>query len=73
LYPNPATDQVNITSSTAISKITVVNYVGQVVYTNEVNDVTSLTLNTASYDNGIYVVKLDTESGVVTKRVTIAK
>ena len=73
LYPNPATDQVNIASSVVINKVTVVNYVGQVVYTNEVNDVNSLTLNTASYDNGVYVVKLDTENGVITKRVTIAK
>ncbi|PLX12525.1 MAG: hypothetical protein C0598_05780, partial [Marinilabiliales bacterium] len=34
---------------------------------------TSITLNTSSYENGVYVVKLETENGVITKRVTIEK
>jgi hypothetical protein len=30
-------------------------------------------LNTSSYESGVYVVRIDTENGQVTKRVTIAR
>ena len=66
-------DRVNITSSQAMSHITIVNYVGQVVYDAEITDQNALTLNTGSYDAGIYVVRITTSNGVVTKRMTITK
>ena len=73
LYPNPASDRVTITSSVEMSAITIVNYVGQVIYRAELNDVNSIDLNTGNYDAGVYVVRLDTENGIVTKRMAIAK
>jgi hypothetical protein len=73
LYPNPATDRVTISSSLEMSRITIVNYVGQVIYRAELNDVNSIDLNTGNYDAGVYVVRIDTENGVVTKRMAIAK
>jgi len=73
LYPNPATDRVTISSSLEMSRITIVNYVGQVIYRAELNDVTSIDLNTGNYDAGVYVVRIDTENGIVTKRMAIAK
>ena len=73
LYPNPATDLVNVTSSQAMTHITVINYVGQVVYDAELGNTLSAELNTSSYESGVYVVQIDTENGVITKRVTIAR
>jgi hypothetical protein len=73
IYPNPATSLVNITSSVEMTRITVTNYIGQVVYQSDLNDDTSVKLNTGSYENGVYVIRLDSESGVVTKRVIIAQ
>ena len=73
LYPNPASDRVNIASSYEISRITIVNYVGQVVYDAEINAERSLTLNTATYDAGVYIVKIETDNGMVTKRLAITK
>lgn len=73
LYPNPAQDLVTVTSSLPMTKITVTNYVGQVVYTNEMYEATSVELNTSSYQAGVYLVKIDTENGVVTKRVVISR
>lgn len=73
LYPNPATSFVNITSSVEMTRITVTNYVGQVVYMSDLNDETSVKLNTASFNNGVYVVRLESENGIVTKRVIIAQ
>ena len=57
LFPNPATDILNITSSETISEIEIVNTLGQVVYRTEVNgdnavcDVNGLTA-------GIYIVRI---------------
>ncbi|NOX86051.1 MAG: T9SS type A sorting domain-containing protein [Chlorobi bacterium] len=73
LYPNPARELVNITSSQTMSHITIVNYVGQVVYDADITDQTKVTLNTGSYDAGVYVVRISTDNGIVTKRMTITK
>ena len=73
LYPNPATDRVHVTSTQEMSRITVINYVGQVVYQSELNNETAVTLNTSSYENGVYVVRLETENDVITKRFVIAQ
>ena len=73
VYPNPAQDVVNVTSTLPMTQLTVTNYVGQVVYNNEMNDATSVQLNTSSYQTGVYLVKIETANGVVTKRVVITK
>jgi len=72
LYPNPASNLVNVTSTHEMNRLTVTNYVGQVVYTSE-DAGTRVELNTNSYQPGVYLVKIETESGVVTKRVIIRK
>jgi hypothetical protein len=73
LYPNPATDRATVSSSQTISHLTVVNYIGQVVYDSEIGDLNKVELNTSSYDAGVYIVRISTESGIVTKRLTVAK
>jgi hypothetical protein len=54
LYPNPATDMVNIKSDYTIESITVYNFAGQVVLTEAVNN-TTYRVNTANFDAGIYL------------------
>ena len=73
LYPNPASDRVNITSIHDMTRITVVNYVGQVVYVEDVDGANKVELETDSYQTGVYVVRIETESGIITKRVVIKK
>jgi hypothetical protein len=73
LYPNPASDRVNITSSQSMDHITIVNYVGQVVYNSELSGEQHIVLNTGSYEAGVYIVKINTSNGVVTKRMTITR
>ncbi|NQU31990.1 MAG: T9SS type A sorting domain-containing protein, partial [Bacteroidetes bacterium] len=72
VYPNPAQNMVTVSSSVSMTQLTVTNYVGQVVYTSKVN-ATSVELNTSSYQAGVYLVKIDTDNGVVTKRVIISR
>jgi hypothetical protein len=72
LYPNPATDRVNIASSVTFDRITIVNYIGQVVYDAEVNAENSVVINTSDYEAGMYIVRINTENGIVTKRMAIS-
>ena len=72
VYPNPARDILNITSSTDITHVTVMNYVGQVVYNQKVVEDNSLELSVAGYETGVYIVKVETTAGIVTKKITVA-
>ena len=71
LFPNPASDMVNI-EATGINRVTVINAVGQVVYDIEV-DAAKTQLNTASLESGVYMVRINTENGMVTKRMSIVR
>ena len=59
LFPNPATNILNITSSETISEIEIVNTLGQVVYRTEVN-ADNAVCNVNGLANGVYVVRLRT-------------
>jgi len=72
LYPNPAQDMVTVTSTMPMTRLSVTNYVGQTVY-SEVSTTSKVVLDTHSYLSGVYLVKIETENGVVTKRVVITK
>ncbi len=72
LYPNPARDQVTITANTEMTRITVINYVGQLVLSSEMSQ-NKVVLNTSDFESGIYLVRIETESEVITKRFAIAR
>ena len=66
IYPNPATDFVNIVSPQEIKDLSVFNFVGQVLYQGKTN-----MLNTSNYKSGIYFIRIKTDEGIITKRLTI--
>jgi hypothetical protein len=70
LYPNPARDQITIEAAD-MTRLHIVNYVGQVVYSQEFDNVNSKKLNTQNYQSGVYVARIYTESGIITKRFII--
>nr|NQU91780.1 T9SS type A sorting domain-containing protein [Bacteroidota bacterium] len=71
LYPNPATDMVNITTNFMIKHMKVVNYVGQVVFESDIDQV-SYQINTSNFGSGMYFVQIETNDGtVITKRLTV--
>ena len=73
VYPNPAVDYVNVNSTVDINTITVLDYLGQLVYEMKVVENNNIKLNTASYEAGVYFIKIYTEEGIAIKRVTITK
>ncbi|MBR5982210.1 MAG: T9SS type A sorting domain-containing protein, partial [Bacteroidales bacterium] len=57
MFPNPASDILNITSSETISEIEIVNVMGQVVYRTDVN-ADNAVFDVEGLTNGIYVVRI---------------
>jgi hypothetical protein len=62
VYPNPATNSVTVKSTQIISSVQIINFVGQTVYSANVNkDFTNI--NTSDLTGGIYFLKVNTDAG----------
>jgi hypothetical protein len=72
VYPNPATNNVVIESA-QMNRITVMNAVGQVVIDRGIEGEQRHDLNTSTYEAGVYMIRIETTEGVVTKRLTIVR
>lgn len=72
IYPNPANNVLNITSTENINLVEVYNMMGQMVGMYEANDVNTQ-INTTHFANGVYTVKIETENGTSTKKFTVAR
>jgi hypothetical protein len=71
VYPNPANDNVNVKSTYTINALEVMNYVGQTVYRN-VNVADKATrFSVSALQSGVYFVKVTTEQGIRTVKVTV--
>jgi len=71
VYPNPANDVVNIVSTNDIKTIEVLNYIGQMIYTNNNVSLKKVQLNVTSFKTGVYFVKITTTSGIKTTKITV--
>lgn len=72
IFPNPAGNFVTIQSEIKISQVTIVNNLGEVVFTKE-NPVEMLRLNTSDFPKGIYLVRLYSPEGALFKKLIINK
>jgi hypothetical protein len=70
VYPNPATDVVNVKSDVQINSVKVYNYAGQVIVNEEVNSM-MYQLNSSQYQSGIYFFQIETDEGTISKRIII--
>ncbi len=71
IYPNPAKDKVTIESE-GMRHITVVDALGQVVYDAEQKTDQAI-LNLSAYGSGVYMIRIITEHGTATRRVTVTR
>jgi len=67
LFPNPATDILNITSSETISEIEIVNVMGQVVKRFEVNSDNAV-CDVEELKAGVYMVRIHAASATLSQR-----
>jgi hypothetical protein len=61
---------VNINSDVAMKTVRIVNYTGQLVYSENAFS-NSLSINTSNLAKGIYVLQLETESGWSSQKLII--
>jgi hypothetical protein len=73
VYPNPATENVNVKSDYTISQIEVLNYIGQTVYNKTDVKAKVTKIDVANFQTGVYFVKVTTEQGVRTVKITVTK
>jgi len=72
VFPNPASNLITVNSKEKIKQLTLLNIVGSVVY-KQLVDANNANINTISLLNGIYFVQIETEQGIVTKKIQIVK
>ncbi|MEN8224018.1 MAG: T9SS type A sorting domain-containing protein [Bacteroidota bacterium] len=70
IFPNPASDYVKIKSEGVMTSLSVYNYVGQQLSSEKVHNAV-YTLSTSAYLPGIYLIHIETNDGVVVKRIII--
>ena len=69
VYPNPAKNFVTI-NGTGITEIFIYNFIGQTVYHETVKE-SEFVVNTANFDEGLYIVKVSTEKGYESRKLII--
>ena len=72
IFPNPANNVLNINANCNINRVEVYNMMGQMVGMYDVNDMNTQ-INTMSFANGVYTVRIATENGMSTKKFTVAR
>jgi len=70
IYPNPVTDQLNITSENEMIQVDIFNQLGQKVFSQTVKN-NFFNLNTTGYNPGVYYVRITTENGIATEKVMV--
>jgi hypothetical protein len=73
VYPNPATDNVNVKSDFTVTSIEVMNYTGQTVYRNTTVNSKTTQFNVSTLQAGIYFVKVATDQGARTLKITVTR
>ena len=71
IFPNPATEIVNVVSSYTITNVEVMNFLGQAVYTQQGVDQKATKINVSNLQSGVYFVKVTTQQGVRAVKITV--
>ena len=71
IFPNPASEVVNVKSDFAMSGIEVISYLGQRVYTQTCKGDKEVQMKVSALPSGIYFVKVNTEQGVGMVKVAV--
>jgi hypothetical protein len=73
IYPNPANEFVNVKSDYNISRIEVLNFIGQTVYSVNTANTKVVKVNTSSLEAGVYFVRVTTSKGNRTAKITVVR
>lgn len=71
VFPNPANDFVQISSNMDLNRINLYNLMGQKIYTLNVSSQSQAQISTVQFKNGIYILEIETSTGIESKRLSI--
>ena len=71
VYPNPTYGIVNIKAE-GMQRVTVVNTMGQVLMTREINQ-DEYTLDLSAFGNGMFMVNVTTSQGTIVKKINVLR
>lgn len=72
LYPNPTHDKLFINSDIKIESLDIINLSGQIVYQTSLNQ-SSTQIDVSHLPGGAYMVKLNNDRGIISRRLVISK
>ena len=67
VYPNPASTMLNINSNGDVTNVTLMNTIGQVVYSNTSDNA----IDISNYESGVYFITVETVNGSTTQKVLV--
>ncbi len=70
VYPNPASNAVNVQANLTIDRLTIYNHIGQTV-SEVISDETSVRVNTEAFEAGVYFIRIETANGYTTQKLVI--
>jgi len=70
IYPNPASNLVNIHSRNNIKEIAIYNLLGNRIYSSDVDN-DFITINTSNFSPGVYIIQLNYGNGIINKKLSI--
>lgn len=70
MFPNPAINQVTLETENAIQHVSIFDLTGKSVYESDFEQ-SKVNVNVEFLDKGIYLVRLQTESGAVVKKLSV--
>jgi hypothetical protein len=73
IYPNPAGNFIIISSDDPLQKIEVLTSLGKMIYTGIYDNTALIRLNTTSFSQGIYFMRLSTITGTFYRKVIISR
>ena len=77
VFPNPTFDNINVNiqleNDYSNTKIEVLDVLGKVIYTNQwlIFGEKNIEIDASSWNSGIYFIKIQTETGKITKRIVV--
>jgi len=70
IFPNPATEMINISGSNNVSLVKIINNNGQVVFEQQ-SDAPTLQVNTSVFAKGVYLIEIYTNAKITTRKLVI--
>ncbi|MBW6478369.1 MAG: choice-of-anchor J domain-containing protein [Bacteroidales bacterium] len=71
LYPNPAHSTINIVSTSPMSRVTITDLLGKVVYDNTVSGKSEINISVGDLNTGLYLVHVYGEGDVMVKKLQV--